>query len=502
MSDPLAGVERRLLDLGCKRPGSRNEYFCCPAHDDRNPSLHLGRGEGGRALLHCHAGCSLEEILAALGLNKSDLFPREVPRAERQPIAVYRYIDAQAKHVYSKLRFDPKDFGFVRADGRRGRGCMTALERVLYRLPEVLETAASGGTVYVVEGEKAADALAGRGFTATCSDGGAGRWCDKYARCLVGALLVTIVADRDTAGRAHAALVAASLNRLNVASQIVEAATGGPYSSDDAHDHLAAGLAPEDFIPSLEPELNRSRRLAHSPRVSRPSSPVEREAFRRAITESGAFARLAPGVRHLIDDATHLADARGCFWIKQAAWGKRLGVNRRTIQRRIDLAKREGLLESERHARPDGYEGASNYRLVPPTSRDDVNTEASRDQRVDTVTPVPRGEKAGCDSLSEIAGCDTAPETARCVAVNEAPGCDTQAGCVASDVPRSTYHVSEDEEDRGVKGNGEWEGRPPGASDGAHAKNEHRELAERRLETADGQGLLFVISGSYDGGLA
>jgi hypothetical protein len=46
----------------------------CPAHDDRRPSLSLREGSGGRTLLHCFAGCSAEEIVAALGLEVSDLF--------------------------------------------------------------------------------------------------------------------------------------------------------------------------------------------------------------------------------------------------------------------------------------------------------------------------------------------------------------------------------------------------------------------------------------------
>jgi hypothetical protein len=46
----------------------------CPAHEDRSPSLSVGEGVDGRVLLSCHAGCSLEAITAALGLEVSDLF--------------------------------------------------------------------------------------------------------------------------------------------------------------------------------------------------------------------------------------------------------------------------------------------------------------------------------------------------------------------------------------------------------------------------------------------
>ena len=42
----------------------------CPAHDDSHPSLSIKFTESGRFLAFCHAGCTFEEILQALGLRK------------------------------------------------------------------------------------------------------------------------------------------------------------------------------------------------------------------------------------------------------------------------------------------------------------------------------------------------------------------------------------------------------------------------------------------------
>src|SRR5262245_41759402 len=47
----------------------------CPAHEDQNPSLSICEGKDGRALVHCHAGCSAETIVKAIGLTLSDLMP-------------------------------------------------------------------------------------------------------------------------------------------------------------------------------------------------------------------------------------------------------------------------------------------------------------------------------------------------------------------------------------------------------------------------------------------
>jgi hypothetical protein len=45
----------------------------CPAHDDNQNSLKLDHRDG-KWLIHCHAGCEWQEVLAALGLNACDLF--------------------------------------------------------------------------------------------------------------------------------------------------------------------------------------------------------------------------------------------------------------------------------------------------------------------------------------------------------------------------------------------------------------------------------------------
>lgn len=46
---------------------------CCPAHNDRSPSLSISEGDKG-LLLRCWAGCSVSEICATLGLTVGDLF--------------------------------------------------------------------------------------------------------------------------------------------------------------------------------------------------------------------------------------------------------------------------------------------------------------------------------------------------------------------------------------------------------------------------------------------
>lgn len=55
---------------------------CCPAHEDRTPSLSV-RDADGRILLRCFGGCETGDVLAALGLSFSDLFAEPLTHRAR-----------------------------------------------------------------------------------------------------------------------------------------------------------------------------------------------------------------------------------------------------------------------------------------------------------------------------------------------------------------------------------------------------------------------------------
>ena len=61
----------------------------CPAHPDKTPSLRIRELPDGRVLLHCFTGCSVESVLAALGLEFADLYPprpdAHLVKGERRP---------------------------------------------------------------------------------------------------------------------------------------------------------------------------------------------------------------------------------------------------------------------------------------------------------------------------------------------------------------------------------------------------------------------------------
>ena len=71
-------VERLLAVLDkVRNRGDSSWMACCPAHNDKNPSLSIKETKDGDVLLHCFAGCGVDDVVAALGLEMSDLFSKQ-----------------------------------------------------------------------------------------------------------------------------------------------------------------------------------------------------------------------------------------------------------------------------------------------------------------------------------------------------------------------------------------------------------------------------------------
>ena len=67
-------LEALLSRLNRVRGRSGSYTACCPAHEDRSPSLSI-REEGGKIVMHCFAGCDVASIVGAVGMDMTDLFP-------------------------------------------------------------------------------------------------------------------------------------------------------------------------------------------------------------------------------------------------------------------------------------------------------------------------------------------------------------------------------------------------------------------------------------------
>jgi putative DNA primase/helicase len=177
---------------------------CCPAHDDRNPSLSL-RDADGKVLVHCHAGCEQHAVIVAL--KARGLWPEQEPRQYRRIVAEYNYIGEAGELLYQVVRTEPKGFFQRRPDGNGGWINRKSRRQVLYRLREVLESP----IVFVCEGEKDVETLREQGFTATTNAGGADApWLSQYTDALRGREVI-LVPDGDRPGRERFARIARAL---------------------------------------------------------------------------------------------------------------------------------------------------------------------------------------------------------------------------------------------------------------------------------------------------
>jgi putative DNA primase/helicase len=247
-ADPVAALLDRLE--GAKPAGPGRWMARCPAHDDRSPSLSISTGDGGRALIHCHAGCSVADVCRALGIEQRDLFPprdygtngRHKPA--KRIAAQYNYVDAEGQLAYQVVRFEPKGFAQRRPDGGSGwLWSRNGTPPILYNLGRIID-AEPDATVYVCEGEKDCDALAALGLVATTNPGGAGKWVPVFSETLRGRRVV-IPADNDKPGREHAQHVARSLQGIAAEVRILE--LPGLPDKGDVSDWLAGGGTAEQL---------------------------------------------------------------------------------------------------------------------------------------------------------------------------------------------------------------------------------------------------------------
>jgi 5S rRNA maturation endonuclease (ribonuclease M5) len=225
------------------RPAGNGYVAICPAHDDGENSLSVGEGDNDSLLIKCHAGCSAQEIVTAMGLHLRDLFARSTNYAE--PEAIYSYTDEQGEELFQAVRLPGKKFR-QRAQNADGEWTwnLDGVRRVIYRLPEVIAAVAAGRTVYITEGEKDAESIRALGYVATTSPMGAGKWRDEYGEVFRGAKVI-IVIDRDDPGRKHAETVKANLVKHGAEAIFVLQ----PKRGKDVTDHLEAGFGIRDLQP-------------------------------------------------------------------------------------------------------------------------------------------------------------------------------------------------------------------------------------------------------------
>lgn len=92
ISPQFSPIDNLLSRLeGVKRTGAGTWRARCPAHGSKSLSLAIREADTGATLLHCFAGCTVHEVVGAVGMDLTDLFPPRVDdparvgKPERRP---------------------------------------------------------------------------------------------------------------------------------------------------------------------------------------------------------------------------------------------------------------------------------------------------------------------------------------------------------------------------------------------------------------------------------
>jgi hypothetical protein len=231
------------------------------AHGARSVDLDKGvwfdneSGEGGGVLALVTRetgrknGEAVQYLRQDMGLEiEDDRAPLAVVKTvPRKVVATYDYIDEVGEVLFQVVRLEPKDFRQRRPDSSAPDGwswSVKGVRQVPYRLPEVIEAISTGAPIFIVEGEKDADALWAMHVPATCNAGGAGKWPASLSEHFAGANVV-LLPDNDDAGRNHAAVVGASL--IETAASVRTLRIPGLPPKGDVSDWVKTGGEPADL---------------------------------------------------------------------------------------------------------------------------------------------------------------------------------------------------------------------------------------------------------------
>jgi len=222
----------------------------CPAHADNNPSLSITETDTGNVLLYCFAGCPTPNVIDALELEFSDLFPTAPARTRTEHDgksfkAAYYYYDQTGNILYRVVKYKlPDGRKTFRQQAYQNGGFVSTMgntQRVLYNLPQITRAIDQYKPIWIVEGEKDAETLRWLGPTATCNPGGADngsgtKFTDHMIHQLDNAGTIVICIDNDPPGEQHARYLYQRLARTDRHITIFR-----PTMGKDISEHIRNG---------------------------------------------------------------------------------------------------------------------------------------------------------------------------------------------------------------------------------------------------------------------
>lgn len=232
----------------CRCPCSGNHK-----HRDKKASLSI-KDAGDKVLLNCFSGCNVFDILAAVGLEKSDLYygsdkdsdykrpywitwiEEKVSKREGKPeryVKHWDHIYSDGRYACTKIKFCPKTFSIGVFTNDKHEKISNGLyingksvqkkDMAAFYTPDYAgfkKAVADGVTVHYAEGEKNCDVLNKLGYQAvTC--GSSNDWNSDVAKIFTGAKQVIIWQDNDKPGKKLAKEVYRDISKVAEEVQII-----------------------------------------------------------------------------------------------------------------------------------------------------------------------------------------------------------------------------------------------------------------------------------------
>ena len=257
-------AEQIAKTLGNAKKANGQWVASCPVpshgkgNGDKNPSLSIHIGDDGKPLFHCHGGCSQEEVFNTI--KDRNLLPelterpdplaniKPIPKVEFQQEWIYTDEDRQPVFVKQRLKVGEsgKTYRLYKIDEHGRKQSSLADARIVpYNLPALLDAKTAGRNIFLVEGEKAADAIKSIGMIATTAHTGAGSWPQAITEYFAGAQVI-ILPDNDVAGWGYAYKAAEAILPIVKSLKVVDLGLQG--QGDDAYEFIEEGGSRDKLV--------------------------------------------------------------------------------------------------------------------------------------------------------------------------------------------------------------------------------------------------------------
>lgn len=300
--------ESNLLPFEIKKRYGTKAQCRCPAHDDKHASLTITKGRKC-TLFYCHAGCNVDDILKAAGLEKKDTFYDVEPinqkwkayvegREKRRIEAIYHYVSINGGYAFTKIRLEGKKilYGVLQNErftyGLQGRN-RRELKGIYVPdgVQAINEAISEDKPIFIPEGEKDVNTLKSKGYTAI-TYGGVNDWQQDFAVLFKNANVI-ILADNDEPGKHVASVIQRDLQRIAKSVGVIVPMPDMPKG--DITDYFNAGHSKAEFEQMFKQGKNtvkESVKNVESRRISLVDKLIELDASKRFARNDKGSAEL------------------------------------------------------------------------------------------------------------------------------------------------------------------------------------------------------------------